>query len=280
MISIIIPCYNQGAYLQEAIDSVKLQTYTDWEIIIVDDGSNDEETLQELKHFKETGIIVIETTNKGVSAARNKGIENAKGEFILPLDADDKIAPEYLEEAIRIMHEKAEVKLVYCNCEYFGTKKGLSLVPSFSLEGMLYENLIFNAALLRKADVLKAGGYDESFLTGWEDWEFWLRYIKKEEEVYKIPSVHFFYRIKEDSRNSLLINDRLEFCEKQLFKKHIDLYFKFIKQPISLFRNYDFFDEELKKLEIYKNQLHQSYSYRLGNTILYPIKWLSRIIKK
>ena len=115
MISIIIPCYNQGAYLQEAIDSVKLQTYTDWEIIIVDDGSNDEGTLQELKYFKEIGIIVIETQNKGVSAARNKGIEVANGEFILPLDADDKIAPQYLEQAIRIMHEKAEVKLVYCD---------------------------------------------------------------------------------------------------------------------------------------------------------------------
>ena len=110
MVSVIIPCYNQGAYIQEAIDSVKAQTYTDWEIIIVDDGSNHEGTLQELKYFKEIGIIVIETPNKGVSAARNKGIEVANGEFILPLDADDKIAPQYLEEAVRILHEKAEVK--------------------------------------------------------------------------------------------------------------------------------------------------------------------------
>ena len=280
MISIIIPCYNQGAYIQEAIDSVKAQTYRDWEIIIINDGSDDSVTLQKLSYLKEIGFIVIDTPNKGVSAARNTAIKIARGEFILPLDADDKIAPQYLEEAIKIMHEKAEVKLVYSDCEYFGIISGLSPVPLFSIEGMLKENLIFNSAIIRKVTVTEVSGYDETFLAGWEDWEFWLRCIKKKEEVYKIQSICYFYRIKEISRNSLIKDKRLEICEQQIYKKHIDLFLKHYPKPISLIRDFDFFENEIKKLEIYKYQLHQSYSYRLGNAILYPLKWLSRIIKK
>lgn len=280
MVSIIIPCYNQGAYIQEAINSVKAQTYTDWEIIIVNDGSNDAFTLKELRYLKETGLMVIDTPNKGVSAARNTAIKVSSGEFILPLDADDKIAPQYLEEAVKLMNEKAEVKLVYSDCEYFGIMSGLSPVPLFSVEGMLKENLIFNSAIIRKSTAIEVGGYDESFLAGWEDWEFWLRCIKKKEEVYKLNGTCYFYRIKEISRNNLIKDERLEICEQKIYKKHIDLFMKYFPKPISMVRNYDFFEEGFKKLETYKKQLNQSYSYRLGNTILYPIKWLSRIIKK
>lgn len=279
MVSVVIPCYNQGAYIQEAIDSVKAQTYADWEIIIVDDGSDDEATLHKLKDLKSVGFNIIETRNSGVSAARNKGIAASTGEFILPLDADDKIAPKYLEEAIKTMHQKHEVKLVYCDCEYFGAKNGLSSLPSFSMKGMLYENLIFNAAVLRKAEVLKTGGYDETFLTGWEDWEFWLRYIKSEDEVFKLPDTYFFYRIKEDSRNNSLKDDRLAFCEQQLFKKHGDLYFTVLQKPITSLRAFHFYKEEYKKLEDYKLQLHQSLSYRIGDFILSPLKWIKRLKK-
>lgn len=279
MVSVVIPCYNQGAYIQEAIDSVKAQTYADWEIIITDDGSDDEATLQKLKDLKSVGFNIIESTNSGVSAARNKGIAASTGEFILPLDADDKIAPKYLEEAIKIMHEKPEVKLVYCDCEYFGTINGLSLLPSFSMKGMLYENLIFNAAVLRKAAFLQTGGYDETFLTGWEDWEFWLRYIQSEDEVFKLPDTYFFYRIKEDSRNNSLKDDRLAFCEQQLFKKHSDLYFTVLQKPITSLRAFNFYKEEYEKLEDYKQQLHQSLSYRIGDFILSPLKWIKRLKK-
>jgi glycosyltransferase involved in cell wall biosynthesis len=110
LISVIIPCYNQGAYIQEAIDSVKAQTYADWEIIIVNDGSDAEETLQQLVRLKEEGFQIMDIANSGVSAARNKGIAVAKGSFVLPLDADDKIAPRYLEESIKILEYKPEVK--------------------------------------------------------------------------------------------------------------------------------------------------------------------------
>ncbi len=279
MVSIIIPCYNQGAFIQEAIDSVKAQTYADWEIIIVNDGSDDEETTQLLVHLKEQDFHIIDIPNSGVSAARNKGIAAAKGAFILPLDADDKIAPKYLEEAIKILEDKPEVKLVYCDCEYFGILTGISPVPAFSLEGMLFENLIFNAAVMRKADFLKYGGYDETFLAGWEDWEFWMRFIKKEAEVYKLPHAYFYYRLKEDSRNSSIKNEKRKICEQQLYKKHIDLFLQQNPKPISALKDLLFYKKEYEGLENYRQQLLQSVSYRIGNFILSPIKWLKRVFK-
>ena len=280
LISVIIPCFNQGAYIQDAIDSVKAQTYTDWEVIIINDGSDDLETIHVLHRLADEGFAVINIKNSGVSAARNTGINIAKGEYLLQLDADDKIAPEYLEEAVKILLKKPEVKLVYCGCEYFGAQTGLSPVPSFSLKGMLFENLIFNAALIRKIDFNKAGGFDEEFLAGWEDWEFWLRYIKTEEEVYKLPATFFYYRIKADSRNSAIKDERRKVCEQELYKKHINLFLKHNPKPISALQDCTFYKSEYEKLEIYKLQLHRSLSYRLGNFILTPLKFIKKNWKK
>jgi GT2 family glycosyltransferase len=279
LISVIIPCYNQGAYIQEAIDSVKAQTYTDWEIIIVNDGSDNEETIAVLFRLKEEGIHIINIPNNGVSVARNKGIAVANGEFILPLDADDKIAPEYLEKAVKVLLEKPHVKLVYCDCEYFGILSGISPVPVFSLEGMLFENLIFNAAVIRTVDFIKSGGYDETFLAGWEDWEFWLRFIKNEAEVYKLPYTYFCYRIKEDSRNSSIKDEKRKICEQQLYKKHIDLFLHQNPNPISSLKDFLFYKKEYESSGLYRQQLLQSVSYRIGDFIISPVKWLKMVFK-
>jgi glycosyltransferase involved in cell wall biosynthesis len=100
-ISVIIPCFNQGPYLDEAVDSVLAQTFQDFEILVVDDGSTDAETIKILRDFARPKTRIIRTENQGLSAARNNGIREAMGEYILPLDADDKIGPGYLEDAVR-----------------------------------------------------------------------------------------------------------------------------------------------------------------------------------
>ena len=272
LISVIIPCFNQGAYIQDAINSVKAQTYTNWEVIIVNDGSDEIETINELHRLEQESFTVVNIKNSGVSAARNRGIYFAKGEYLLPLDADDKIGPNYLEEALKIFEEKPEVNLVYSDCEYFGERTGISPVPLFSMEGMLYENLIFNAAIIRKANFIKVGGYDESFLDGWEDWEFWLRYIKQKQEVYKLPATHFFYRIKSSSRNNSIINEKRILCEQKLYKKHIDRFLELNPKPISAITEINLYKKEFEKLEIYRNQLHNSMSNKIGKFLLAPFK--------
>lgn len=280
MVSVIIPCYNQGAFLQEAIDSVQAQTHPSYEIIIVNDGSTDPYTIDVLAAKSKEGFNVIHVPNGGVSAARNIGIEVAKGEFILPLDADDKIGPNYLQNAVEVLINNSGVKLVYCECEFFGALSGKLEVPRYSMEEMLLQNLIFNAAVFRKKDFEATGGYDTNFLTGWEDWEFWLRFVTKKEEVYKLPGTHFFYRIKELSRNASLKGDKLKVAEQQLFKKHLDKYLANYPHPITLIREQEFIKKEFGKLEDYKRQLHRSFSYRLGHFLLSPLKGVRRILKK
>ena len=279
MVSVIIPCFNHGAFIQDAIDSVIAQTYNNWEIIIINDGSDDAESIMQLNRLYEEGYNVITIANSGVSVARNKGITVAKGEFILPLDADDKIAPRYLEEAVKIFLEKPEVKLVYSECEYFGILTGLSTVPPFSIEGMLEENLIFNSAVFRKSRAIEICGYDESFLEGWEDWEFYLRYVRNVKEVFKLFSTNYFYRIKEISRNSLIKDERRERCEQQLYKKHINLFLERNARPISSLTEYNFYKSEYQKLESYRDQLHRSLSYRVGNFLLSPFKLIKRMLQ-
>ncbi len=280
LVSIIIPCYNQGAYIQDAIDSVLAQTYTNWEMIIVDDGSTEMETINKINELTAKGYNTIRINNRGVSAARNIGIANSKGEIILPLDADDKIAPQYLEEAVQILQNNNEVNVVYCNCEYFGSKNGLSQVSNFSLKGILFENLIFNAALFRKSICENINGYDEDFKIGWEDWDFWLRYITAENQVQKLNKTYFYYRIKPISRNANLQDENRRLCEQILFRKHLDKYITLFEKPITYIQSFDFYKSEYNKLENYRVQLHQSLSYRLGNFLLLPLKWLKNIFSK
>jgi glycosyltransferase involved in cell wall biosynthesis len=280
LVSIIIPCYNQGAYIQDAIDSVIAQTYKNWEIIVVNDGSDNDETISILKEIESSGIQVLHIKNSGVSVARNIGIQQAKGEYILPLDADDKIGKDYLNEAIKVFASNELLKLVYCKCEYFGTKDGLLQVPNFSLQAMLFENLIFNAAVFKKKDFLLTAGYDSSFRIGWEDWDFWLSFIENETQVCKLDAVHFYYRIKADSRNNSLVNVNRIICEQQIFKKHIDKYLEIESNPITKLQEFNFYKTEYKKLEQYRIALYKSWSYRIGNATLFPFKIIKKLFIK
>lgn len=106
MISIILPCYNQGIYLGEALESIIKQTYRNWEAIIVNDGSSDCTEEVALEYVaKDSRIHYFAQENKGVSAARNLGIEKALGKFVLPLDPDDMIAPTFIEKCMRMFKE-------------------------------------------------------------------------------------------------------------------------------------------------------------------------------
>lgn len=107
LISVIIPCYNQAVYLPEALESLLKQTYTHWEAIVVNDGSPDDTEAVALEYARQfPQIKYVSQSNGGLSAARNKGIEYAQGTYILPLDADDRISPKYMEEAMRAFEEK------------------------------------------------------------------------------------------------------------------------------------------------------------------------------
>ncbi len=203
-VSIVIPCYNHGEFLMETLDSVQAQTFGDYEIIIVNDGSTDPLTIELLHKLDRPKTKVIHTGNQGVSAARNRAIAEALGDYILPLDADDKIAPTYLEKAAAVLDSRPEVGVVFGERLIFGEQEGGASLPHYDPQRILVENLIYPAAMFRKKHWAKVGGYNEAMLYGWEDWDFWVAMSRLQGAVVKLPEVMFYYRVRSTSRDHSL----------------------------------------------------------------------------
>jgi len=241
LVSIIVPCYNQGLYLSECLQSVLEQTYHNWECIIINDGSHDNTESVAIEWTdKDTRFKYIYQNNSGVSAARNNAIDKAKGQFILPLDGDDKIGNKYLELGVRTFKENIDVDLVYCNAKYFGIEEGLCVLPPYDRKKILEGNMILSCAFFRKEDWAAVGGYDIKMKEGYEDWEFWISIIlnKKNFNVIKIDYIGFYYRRKEISRdvnvsNNIKIAKRLvRYIEKKHFRHYYALVLKKIIKRI------------------------------------------------
>lgn len=193
-VSVIIPCYNQGQYLAESIGSVLASGYDDVEIIVLDDGSTDPETCRILDRLDYPKTSLIRQENRGLAAARNRGIAGATGRFILPLDADDRIGPEYLGQAVAALQADPQLGIVYCRAERFGAESGPWRLAPASRVRMMLGNVIFCSALYRRDDWQMVGGYDELLRRGWEDWDFWLSLLELGRTVRCLPLVGFFYR--------------------------------------------------------------------------------------
>ena len=163
ILSIIIPCYNHGRYLREAVQSIADYTTTpyQYEIIIVNDGSTDLQTIETLNQLNAEGYAIINQTNKGLGAARNTGIQSAKGKYILPLDSDNKINNVYLTKAIDVMEKNKSIAVVYGDAAYFGEKAGQWKMGGFNLQKLMLGNYIDACAVIRKEVLDGLGGYDE-----------------------------------------------------------------------------------------------------------------------
>jgi glycosyltransferase involved in cell wall biosynthesis len=221
LVSVVVPCYNHGIFLGECLESVLAQTYKEWECIVVDNNSTDNtQEIIALFANKDPRIKSLFHEPGGVSGARNVGIRSSKGAFILPLDADDKIGPEYLEEAVQVLNSNPEVKIVYCNAMLFGEVSGLWDLPPFSIKNLHVENMVFCTAMFRKTDFDNSPGFSEEMDIGFEDWDFWLHFLKKDTDVCQIPKVLFYYRIRQASRNNLLEHSKQLLLRKRIYTRH------------------------------------------------------------
>ncbi|RUM43861.1 MAG: hypothetical protein DSY80_05125, partial [Desulfocapsa sp.] len=232
-ISVIIPCYNQGHYIRETLDSVLGQTYTNIEVIIVNDGSDDQQTSTILNQINSQNVQILHTDNQGLAAARNNGIRAACGELILPLDADDLIASSYVEQAVAIFEEKSDIGIVYCRAKLFGTVDTEWLLPPYSLSEMLLDNVIFCSAMFRKADWERVGGYDPGMLYGWEDYDFWLSLIELGRGVYQLPEILFSYRVASDS----MVRSKEKWQKVAMFKRIFERHKKLFAENIEVWIN-------------------------------------------
>lgn len=226
-VSIVVPCYNQAQYLPEALQSVLEQTYDNWECIVVNDGSpdNTREVTQEWVK-KDSRFIYLYKENDGLSSARNAGIAIAGGEFILPLDADDRIGKDYTLLAMKAFQEDPDLKLVYCKAKKFGEESGSWNLPDFSLFELARQNMIFCTAFYRKKEWERVGGYDENMVYGWEDWEFWITVLKDGGEVKCLDRVGFYYRVKEASMVKMIDKGNQQKILEYVGIKHADFFIK------------------------------------------------------
>lgn len=238
-VSIIMPCYNDGAYIKEAVASVQAQTYPDIELVIVDDGSDDPNTLSVLEQMEDEGVRLLHTNRLRPAGARNAGIDAASGEYILPLDADDWIEPTYIEKAVEILDSSEKVGVVYCHADLFGEQTGPWELPDYSLDKMLLDNIVFVTALFRKEDWCKVGGYRTTMVHGMEDYDFWLAILELGREIRQLPETLFHYRIKPVSRTSRFQDDPrvVQQTYRMIYQQHPVLYEKYKNEYAMILRD-------------------------------------------
>ena len=275
-VSVVIPCYNDKDYINETVQAVLDQTFQDFDIVIVDDGSN-QETKNVLATIKNEKVTIINQENKGLSAARNTGFKVAKGVYVLAIDSDDTLDVSFLEKAVAILDKNEKIGAVSSHCTIFvGNHKIIDYhkPKGGSVSSFLFDNNSVSFALIRKSSWEIVGGYDEKMINGFEDWEFWIAMTKTGLEVYTIPEFLFHYRQKEISMSK---DSKMNFRESNLnyiYKKHSDLYGNHFSQVV------DFLTElaqRNKRNEIkYKNSLE----FKIGNSILSPVRWLKKIVLK
>lgn len=231
-VSVIIPSYNLGKYLPETLESVAAQTFTDWECIIVENGSKDgsRQLVNEWCARDSRFVAELFSENKGVAAARNRGLEMAKGEYILFLDADDLITPGYMASAVAAFEANPSLTVVYGQAERFGAKTSWEELPPFSMETMLASNCLYISCFFRKR---QAASFDPAFKTGFEDWDFWLSVLENAHspKVLCLPSLCFRYRTRRGSRNTGVTDEALKTIRRQLWEKHKALYAKYFCDP-------------------------------------------------
>jgi len=203
-VSIIIPVYNQAHWLPEAIESALAQTIP-CEVIVVNDGSPDNAS----ETAKKYPVRLVEKTNGGLSSARNAGIRVATGDWILTLDADDKIAPDFIEKCLQV-----NADIIATGQEEFGDTNRIWFPhPNPTFDDFITANRINCCSLFKKEIWHKIGGYDEEMKLGYEDWDFWLRATQAGYTVKTIQEPLFFYRKHGTSMVTNAIKNHMKIVE-------------------------------------------------------------------
>jgi glycosyltransferase involved in cell wall biosynthesis len=226
-VTVLIPCYNLGAYLNEAVESVLAQTYQDFEILIVDDGSTDPGTVRLLDDYVRPKTTVYRTPNRKVAAARNFLVQRARGEYLCPLDADDRLHPEYLEKTVAALEQDGSLGFVSTRLQTFGTETRVWPEDTrCDLVTLLCGDPVHCAALVRRSAVLAVGGYDDNMPhQGNRDWDLSISLVEAGHHGIILDDVLFFYRrrpgsMSEESTRGAVHIDLIEY----LVRKHAPSY--------------------------------------------------------
>jgi glycosyltransferase involved in cell wall biosynthesis len=273
-VSIIIPCYNDVQYIEKCVLSALNQTYTNIEVIIVDDGSN-AETKSILKQIEPKISKLITQENQGQSIARNNAIKIASGDYILNLDSDDFFELSFCEKAVKKFQEDNEIKIVTCQANRFNDSGNIDVfVPKGGdLNSFLFANSALGSCMFKRKDWERSGGYEEKLpILGFEDWEFYIQILKLGGYAYVINEPLFNYQLREGSTSNRIRHIKLEKF-KLIIRKHKEIYID----------NFDMLLEELfnrlEREEFEKTKNTQRLEFIIGKNILQPFRWIKSVFK-
>ena len=243
ILSIVIPCFNHGNYLDEALASLPDKTAMDYELIIVDDGSTDPITVAKFDELRKNGYRIISHANRGLAYSRNAGIAQSKGRYILPLDADNKICLPGLVNTLALL-ENGNYDIVYGKPKFFGEDiPSRKFTPKpFNGDELFLGNYIDACAVFKKEVWERVGGYDEKMpFQGNEDWEFWLRAYLQGYRFRFLDEECFEYRISGNSMlGSIIDNDRKLANQRYLTNKHYEAHLEAFSKHFTNSRIYQF----------------------------------------
>jgi len=236
-VSIIVPCFNQEAFIAEALESILAQSYSDWECIIVNDGSTDgSDAIIHQYAKKDCRFLPFLKENGGVAVARNFGFTQARGSLFVPLDGDDKLHPDYLRRVVELFEAQPDTVLVYTGTQRFGENRKVWRLPTYSYEKLLWQNMIVNTAMYRREAFLAAGGYSPEMVFGFEDWEFYVRLLSPESKVQYIDAPLHLYRIKKSSRSTELVEkEKIKESHRLIHERNRAKYAQYEANPINVF---------------------------------------------
>ncbi len=268
LISIIIPCYNDAQYIEQSVLSALGQTYQNKEVIIVDDGSNIE-TKAILKKLEPQITKLITQENQGQSTARNIGIREAKGDYILALDSDDYVEPTFCEKAVAVLSKNENTKIVTCQANLlFEDGSTTIFTPNGGhIADFLYRNNALGTSLFMKNDWESCGGYDQSMKQGFEDWEFFIRILKSGGKADVIHEPLYNYRKRKDSTT---------FSANKI--KYELLFYIFIKHKELFIEDYENFVQFLLEKIKSEEKIKLKYIKKSDNKLLNYLRNLKKLL--
>jgi glycosyltransferase involved in cell wall biosynthesis len=251
-VAVVIPCYNLGKYLSEAVESVLDQTHQDFEIAVVDDGSDDEKTVDILSRLRFPKTRVIRTANCGPAAARNVGIKSTSSQYVVCLDADDWLDKTYLETTSRVLDADFDGKIgiVSTWMDWFGKFSGVIRLGPYATHGFAFHDFAHVASMFRRKCWEEVGGYYDRDILFFEDWFLWICILEKGYRCVTVPEPLFHYRVRDISRITLLEANRTylysrliaakpRFFVRNLLAGSLDVLNRRLKMSLGTYRKLD-----------------------------------------
>jgi glycosyltransferase involved in cell wall biosynthesis len=282
LLSVVIPYYNMGKYIMECVQSVKASTYSTIEILIINDGSTDPESLAVLKQLEQiSGIKVYNKPNEGLADTRNYGALKATGDWLAFLDADDMISPDYYEKALTVLKQYPNVFFVGSFVQYFGdtTRKWATFTPQPPYT--LVHNPVNSSGLVyKKAAFIEGGQNDKTVDYGLEDYESVVHLLSKGYNGVVLPECLFQYRVRGDSMIRKITREKLLYSYKYIAEKHSPYFATFATQINNLLNANGpgfLFDNPTFAVTVVTNPENNSWLFRKIKALVKKNKTLKKI---